>query len=58
MKRRDLERALRELGWSLVRHGGRHDVWAKGERELVVPRHVEINEYTARAILKEARGGE
>jgi mRNA interferase HicA len=53
-----LERALRELGWSLVRHGGRHDVWAKGERELVVPRHVEINEYTARAILKEARGGE
>ena len=58
MKRRDLERALRELGWNLVRHGGRHDVWAKGERELVVPRHVEINEYTARAILKEARGGE
>jgi mRNA interferase HicA len=58
MKRRDLERALRELGWSLVRHGGRHDVWAKGERELVVPRHVEINEYTARAILKEDRGGE
>jgi len=58
MKRRDLERALRELGWSLVRHGGRHDVWAKGERELVVPRHVEINEYTARAILKEARGGD
>ncbi len=56
MKRRDLERQLRELGWHLTRHGGRHDVWAKGDRELVVPRHVEINEYTARGILREARG--
>ena len=57
MKRRDLERQLRVLGWNLTRHGARHDVWAKGERELVVPRHVEINEYTAKAILREARGG-
>jgi predicted RNA binding protein YcfA (HicA-like mRNA interferase family) len=57
MKRRDLERRLRDSGWQLVRHGARHDVWAKRERELTVPRHAEINEYTARAILKEARGG-
>jgi predicted RNA binding protein YcfA (HicA-like mRNA interferase family) len=47
MKRRDLEKQLRDLGWSLTRHGGRHDIWAKGDRELIVPRHVEINEYTA-----------
>lgn len=58
MKRRDLERQLRDLGWNLTRHGGKHDVWAKGDRELVVPRHVEINEYTSRAILREARGGQ
>jgi len=57
MRRRDLEKRLRELGWHLVRHGARHDVWAQGERELVVPRHGEINEYTARAILREAAGG-
>jgi aldehyde:ferredoxin oxidoreductase len=25
--------------------------------ELVVPRHVEVNEYTAKAILREAQGG-
>ena len=56
MKRRDLEKRLRELGWLLVRHGARHDVWARGEHELVVPRHVEINEYTAKAILREAGG--
>jgi mRNA interferase HicA len=57
MKRRDLEKVLRELGWQLVRHGGRHDVWARGEREIVVPRHAEINEYTARAILRAAGEG-
>jgi predicted RNA binding protein YcfA (HicA-like mRNA interferase family) len=58
MRRRDLERQLRDLGWNLARHGARHEIWAKGGRELVVPRHVEINEYTARAILREARGGQ
>jgi mRNA interferase HicA len=57
MRRRDLEKRLRDLGWRLARHGGRHDVWAKGERELAVPRHNEINEYTAKAILREAEGG-
>jgi mRNA interferase HicA len=57
MKRRDLEKKLRSLGWLLARHGGRHDVWSNGERDLVVPRHNEINEYTAKAILKEAGGG-
>lgn len=57
MKRRNLEKRLRELGWQLARHGGRHDVWAKGEREIVVPRHAEINEYAAKAILREAEGG-
>ena len=58
MKRRDLEKKLRTLGWLLVRHGGRHDIWSNGERDLVVPQHNEINEYTAKAILKEAAGGE
>jgi predicted RNA binding protein YcfA (HicA-like mRNA interferase family) len=56
MKRRELEGRLRALGWSLVRRGRRHDVWACGEREVAVPRHVEINEYTARAILRTAKG--
>jgi predicted RNA binding protein YcfA (HicA-like mRNA interferase family) len=57
MKRRDLERRLSDCGWRLARHGRRHDVWTKDEREIVVPRHNEINEYTARAILREAEGG-
>jgi predicted RNA binding protein YcfA (HicA-like mRNA interferase family) len=56
MKRRDLEKRLREMGWLMVRHAARHDVWARGEHELVVPRPGEINEYTAGAILREAEG--
>lgn len=56
MKRRDLERSLCDLGWSLTRHGSRHDIWGKDEAEPAFPRHNEINEYTAKAILREAKG--
>ncbi len=57
MKRRFLERRLRALGWRLVRHGAYHDVWSDGEREIALPRHNEINEYTAKAILRQAKRG-
>jgi hypothetical protein len=56
MKRIQLEKGLKNLGWHLERHGRKHDIWAKGEYEIAVPRHNEINEYTANAILKEAKG--
>jgi mRNA interferase HicA len=55
MKRKDLERELRTLRWHIVRHGGRHDIWVLGVREIAIPRHNEINEYTAKAILKSAK---
>jgi mRNA interferase HicA len=54
MKRTELERRLRNLGWRFLRHGGKHDVWTDGDREVAIPRHSEINEYTAKAILREA----
>ena len=56
MKRRDLEKKLKKMSWWLTRHGGKHDVWTDGEREVAIPRHNEINEYTAKAILCEAKG--
>lgn len=49
---------MQRLGWKLDRHGRRHDIWTNGEDEIAVPRHNEINEYTAKAILKEAKGGD
>ncbi len=57
MKRRELENKLRSLGWTLVRRGGRHDVWTRGDTEIAVPRHREINEYTAKALIRSAEGG-
>jgi len=58
MKQRELEIRLQKLGWKLNRHGRRHDIWTNGEYEIAVPRHDEINDYTAKAILKEAKGGD
>ena len=55
MKRRDLEKRLQKLGWKMVRHGGRHDIWSDGEVEEAIPRHNEINELLARKILRKAR---
>jgi len=55
VKRRDLEQKMAELGWRFLRSGGRHDVWTDGEREEAVPRHREINEQLARAILQRVR---
>ena len=54
VKRRELENRLRSLGWSLLRHGGNHDVWTDGDRLEYVPRHAEINENLARKILRKA----
>jgi mRNA interferase HicA len=52
MKKRDLEKALRRIGWAFLRHGKRHDIWTDGDREEAIPRHNEINEKLARAILR------
>lgn len=56
VKKRELEKSLRKLGWELLRHGGAHDIWTDGERQEAVPRHPEINERLARAILRRAKG--
>lgn len=54
MKRRDLIKKLEELGCELVRHGGAHDWYTnyKTKQSQPVPRHKEINENLAKAIIK------
>ncbi len=54
MKKRDVERALRDCGWWPV-GGGKHDKWTNGKIATAVPRNNEINEFTARGIIKTAR---
>ena len=53
MKRRDLEVKLTKLGWFPMRQG-KHEIWGNGVDTVPVPRHKEINEYTARSILRKA----
>jgi mRNA interferase HicA len=56
VKRSDLERELKKAGWWFERHGGSHDIWTNGADQTQVPRHREINEYTAKSILRLVRG--
>jgi mRNA interferase HicA len=55
MKRRDLEKKLKELGWWFLRRGGKHDVWTNGSEHEYVPRHKEIHEQLALKILHRAK---
>jgi predicted RNA binding protein YcfA (HicA-like mRNA interferase family) len=55
VKRRDLERLLLADGWKPVK-GGIHQNFEKNGYKISVPRHKEINENTARGILKQAKG--
>ena len=54
MKKRDLEKKLKELGWWNAGTGAKHDKWTNGKDAIPVPRHSEINEFTARGIIKNA----
>lgn len=55
MKQRDLVNKLTAAGFSFERHGGNHDIYRRGSEIEKVPRHKEINEKLARAILKKWR---
>jgi predicted RNA binding protein YcfA (HicA-like mRNA interferase family) len=54
MKKFELIQKLNQQGAVFVRRGGKHDIYMqpKTNKEAAVPRHDEINEYTAKAILK------
>jgi predicted RNA binding protein YcfA (HicA-like mRNA interferase family) len=54
MKKTELLQKLNQQGAIFVRHGGNHDVYKqpRTNKEAAVPRHNEINEHTAKSILK------
>ena len=52
VKYRDLVKKLQRIGFEFDRHGGNHDIYKRGDEEEQIPRHREINERLARAILK------
>jgi predicted RNA binding protein YcfA (HicA-like mRNA interferase family) len=56
VKRRDLDTLLKKAGWKII-SGGTHDLAIHPDKpgiKLTIPRHRELNEYTARGILKDA----
>ena len=52
LKRRDRIKKLEAAGFQLKEHGGNHDTYKRGHDLEQVRRHTEINEITARCILK------
>ena len=52
MKRIDLIKLLLQNGWKLKRNGANHDIYYKGNEEETIPRHREIAERLAKAIIK------
>lgn len=55
MKRRELVAKLNALGWFPIRQGA-HEIFGHATKgpPIPVPRHAEINEHTARKILRDA----
>lgn len=52
MKRRDLIKLFERNGWWLDRNGGNHDIYTNGKQFEPVPRHNEIEERLAKAIIR------
>lgn len=52
MKQKDLVKKLKNIGFELERHGGNHDIYRRGDDRETIPRHKEINERLAKAILR------
>jgi hypothetical protein len=63
VKRADLIRELRRradrrgVPFVLLRHGGRHDVFRFGSERIEIPRHREVREMLARAIIRSCDDG-
>lgn len=51
-KRNDLIKLLIRNGWYLKRNGANHDLYTNGTKSETIPRHTEINENLAKAIIK------
>ena len=52
MKQIELIKKLQSIGFEFDRHGGNHDIYKRGADSEKIPRHKEVNEKLARAILR------
>ena len=54
MKREKLLEKVKETGAIFIRHGKKHDIYENPRTHefTLIPRHTDINEYTAKGIIK------
>ena len=52
MKQRDLIKKLQSVGFEFERHGSNHDIYRRGKDGEQIPRHREVDERLAKAILR------
>ncbi len=52
MKRKDLINLLLQNGWHLEREGANHSIYIKNDKIEPIPRHKEIDEMLAKAIIR------
>ncbi|MCM1441704.1 MAG: type II toxin-antitoxin system HicA family toxin [Roseburia sp.] len=52
MKRKDLIALLERNGWRFSREGGNHTIYTNGKKYESIPRHGEVREHLAKAIIK------
>jgi mRNA interferase HicA len=55
LKHRDLIQKLKHNGWWILRHGAKHDIYTNGIKTEPIPRHQEVDEKLAKAIIKRQR---
>lgn len=55
MNRKKLERHLKAFGCAFLQRGGEHDIWWRPDEQRTspIPRHKEINTFTAKSICKD-----
>jgi mRNA interferase HicA len=54
VKRRDLVRYFEENGYSLLREGKKHSIYAKGQTAIPIKRHRTFDRITANQLCKQA----
>lgn len=52
MKQKDLIRLLEKNGWWKVREGANHMIYTNGQESEAIPRHKELKENLAKAIIR------
>lgn len=52
MKRRELLKLFKNAGWYFLRNGANHEIYTDGKNQEQIPRHSDVKERLARALIK------